>query len=456
MKRFDIKKMICVLLAGLMLACCACTSAPSGEPGAENTVKPAEDPTDAPKPVNSSDRVVRLTAKNTGESRTGKKPDSAFSDAELSFALELFKNGFDKEKNSLISPLSVLLALAMTANGADGETLEEMEAALGGLGIDELNEYLYAYMHSIRNTESVKLDIANSVWYKAFEHEFDPAADGKPLFVPDEAFLEACESIFGAELYSAPFDASTLEAVNNWVKEHTDGMIEKILDDIDPMSVMYLVNTLFFDAKWDTPYYENNVSEGEFRALSGERQPVEMMHSTEGTYLAGKNSVGFAKYYERSGYAFVALLPDEGLSLDEFIAGLTAEELRTMLEEPNEQGVVLASMPKFSFDYSVDLPDALRAMGMNAAFDAGAADFTRMGETAEGYPLYIGNVIHKTRIEVAEQGTRAGAATLVEMNCGSAFNPEVHEVVLDRPFVFMIMDMNAMLPLFIGTLTSVN
>lgn len=456
MKKFKFKKLICLFLAAAMLALCACTAAEKPQNG--STAAPDSTPQNAAEntPSGRGARLRKLSEGVTPASMRGRSADPAFSAAQADFALGLFKNGLTRGENSLVSPLSVLLALAMTANGADGETLAEMERTLGGLSIDELNEYLYTYMNALVSNENAKVNIANSIWYRADEGEFDPAVDCEPLFTPNAEFLAKNAAVYDAEIFSGVFDGELLDALNDWVKEHTDGMIERILDEIDPLSVMYLVNTLLFDAKWDEPYYERNVDTGVFTSIGGERREVEMMHGTEHTFYRGANCTGFAKYYLNSPYAFVALLPDEGVDLYDFINRLTGEELLSMLQNPEQQCAVLTAMPKFSFDYSVELSNALSAMGMASAFNPDAADFSRMGELAQELPLYIGEVIHKTHIEVGELGTRAGAATLVDMRVGSAFNTEIREVTLDRPFVFMIMDMNTNTPLFIGVVTSVN
>lgn len=444
-----VKKVFCIALAALMLALSACTSA--AMPGGTQTGKPANTNT----PVqhsNAGERFVKLSANIAPAQQMGRQPDAAFRKAQADFAVELFKNSLERGENSLVSPLSVMLALAMTANGADNETLAQMERTLG-MPIDELNAYLYSYMKLLAQSSSVKL--ADSIWFKSFEGEFDPAANCEPFFKPNRDFLERNAAIYDADVFSAPFDESTLEALNDWVKKNTDGMIDRMLDEIDPDTVMFLVNTLLFDAEWDEQYFDHQLVDGVFTALSGERQNVEMMHSEEGLWIGDETCSGFLKSYKKSPFAFAALLPEEGTDVNDFIDGLTGERLLSMLGNRWE-GEVHAAMPKFGFDYSVSLVDALRAMGMTDAFDSSIADFSRLGTVAEGYNLCIGDVKHKTHIDVTEAGTRAGAATVVEINAEGAMMPdEIREVVLDRPFVFMIMDMETNVPLFIGALTSV-
>lgn len=442
-----VKKVFCIALAALMLGLAACAPAANGgeAPSPANTKAPVQH-------ANAGERFIRLSANVTPAQQSGKDPDAAFSAAQADFAVELFKNSLERGENSLVSPVSVMLALAMTANGADNETLAQMERTLG-MPIDELNAYLYSYMKLLAQSSSVKL--ADSIWFKSFEGEFDPAANCEPFFKPNRDFLERNAAIYDADVFSAPFDESTLEALNDWVKKNTDGMIDRMLDSIDPRTVMFLVNTLLFDAEWLETYADYQVAEGDvFTAQNGEQQSVTMLNSSENVWIGDGGCSGFIKYYKDGPYAFAALLPDEGTDVNDFIDGLTGERLVSILEN-RWTGEVHVRMPKFGFDYSVSLVDALEAMGMTDAFDPENANFSRLGTVPPGYNLRIGDVKHKTRIDVTETGTRAGAATVVEIYPESAMPPdEVREVVLDRPFVFMIMDMETNVPLFIGALTS--
>ncbi|MBQ5488936.1 MAG: serpin family protein [Clostridia bacterium] len=441
-----VKKVFCIALAALMLGLAACAPAANGgeTPAPANTNAPVQH-------ANAGERFKKLSANIAPAQQSGRQPDAAFRKAQADFAVELFKNSLERGKNSLVSPLSVMLALAMTANGADNETLAQMERTLG-MPIDELNAYLYSYMKLLAGSSSVKL--ADSIWFKADEAELDPAADTEPFFVPNQEFLEKNAAIYDADVFAATFDESTLEALNDWISRNTDGMIDRMLDEIDPRTVMFLVNTLLFDAEWDEQYFDHQLEDGVFTALSGERQSVTMMNSSENVWIGDESCSGFLKYYKDGPYAFAALLPEEGTDLNDFIDGLTGERLVSILEN-RWTGEVHVRMPKFGFDYSVSLVDALEAMGMTDAFDPENANFSRLGTVPPGYNLCIGDVKHKTHIDVAENGTRAGAATVVEIYPESAMPPdEVREVFLDRPFVFMILETETNTPLFIGALNS--
>lgn len=360
------------------------------------------------------------------------------------FAVRLLKStNSSSEGNVLISPLSVLCALAMTANGADGETLAEMEDMFG-MDMQALNLYLYTYLNSLPYGENYKLSVANSIWFK-----------DDNSFVVNGDFLQTNANYYGADIYKAAFDSRTLKDINNWVKQETDKMIPEILDRIPEDALMYLVNALAFEAEWAKIYEKYQVSNGVFTKEDGEKIDVKFMYSDESKYIYDENATGFIKYYKGGKYAFAALLPNEGISVSQYIDSLDAQSLNEMLSN-SERATVMAAIPKFENEFSVEMADILRSMGMTLAFDESLADFGRLGNFSTGN-LYISRVIHKTYISVAEKGTRAGAATVVEVKNESAINMgEPKKVYLDRPFVYMIIDTENNVPFFIGTVMEIN
>lgn len=363
----------------------------------------------------------------------GKDTDKKFISSTADFSIELFKKSVTQDENSLISPLSVMLALSMTANGADKNTLEQMEKVLGNdLTIDRLNEYLYTYVKDLPSEEKSKLNIANSIWFReGLEVEKD--------------FLQKNADYYGAAAYRSPFDEQTVKDINNWVSDKTDKMIDEIIEDIGSDTVMYLINAVCFDAEWADIYKKIDVQSGEFTAFDQSKQNVEFMGSEENIYLEDDNTIGFIKPYKNNKYSFAALLPDEETSLNDYIVSLTGENFMNILENAKETPVK-AYLPKFEYDYDIHLNDALKALGMTEAFGANA-DFTKIRSGGE---LYINDVLHKTFIAVDECGTKAGAVTKVEINV-SYF--ESKPVKLDRPFIYAIIDNSTNLPVFIGTVT---
>ena len=364
----------------------------------------------------------------------GRPPDALFEKAMAEFSIELFKKSVKENENSLISPLSVLLALAMTANGTGGETLAQMEKVLGGdIPLAELNEYLHSYVQGL----SDELKTANSIWFR----------DDKGRLEVKKDFLQKNADYYGAAAYASPFDAQTVKDVNNWVKDNTGKLIDSILEQIDPNDVMYLINAVVFDAKWETVYEKKDVRKDYFEGAKG-KQKVDFMFSDESRYLDDGRATGFIKPYEGGKYSFAAILPNEGISVGEYISSLTGAGFAELLANV-EYTSVNAAMPKFEYDYEFQMNDALIALGMPDAFDSGAADFKNMAVSSMGN-IFIGEVLHKTFITVDEAGTKAGAITKVEMvdECAS---PEGYTVKLDRPFVYAIIDSATNLPVFIGT-----
>ena len=365
--------------------------------------------------------------------------------AATDFGVRLFQTSMEEGKNTLISPLSVLYALAMTANGADGETLAQMQQVLG-MDSDDLNCYMLAYMDLLPEAEEYKMSLANSIWFK-----------DDPNFTVNESFLQTNADYYGSSIYKAAFDEGTRNDINNWVKEHTDEMIPEILDEIPDEAIMYLVNALAFEAQWDDVYDEFQVRDDIFTKEDGTKQDVEMMHADEYKYLSDDLATGFIKYFEGRKYAFAALLPNEGVTVQQYVDSLTGRHLQKMLADP-EEIQVFTCIPKFESEYDIEMSEVLQEMGMTDAFDWCIADFSKLGTyNVDGMNICINRVLHKTFISVAEQGTKAGAATAVEMVAeGAAEIQEYREVILDRPFVYILIDCETNLPFFIGTMMDVN
>ena len=386
-----------------------------------------------------------LTAGVSPNRAKGRPADAAFIGSMADFSTELFKRSVTDGENSLVSPLSVMLALAMTANGADGETLNRMEKLLGGtVPLNALNEYLYSYMQNLPSEHKSKLNIANSIWFRG---------DGESLRVKAD-FLQRNADYYGAAAFSSAFDLQTVNDINAWVKTNTDGMIEKILSEISDLDMLFLINAVMFDAEWQNVYYKHNVRESVFTNIAGAEETVDFMYSGESIYLEDEMATGFIKPYLNGGYSFAALLPNEGVSFESYIESLTGENFLQTIAGARE-AIVEASMPKFRYEYEILMNDALIAMGIPDAFDPVAADFGKMATTTAGNGnIYISRVLHKTFIAVDELGTKAGAVTMVAMTAaGAMMVPDDIKVVnLDRPFIYAIIDNSTNLPVFIGTL----
>ena len=340
----------------------------------------------------------------------------------------------------------MLTLLALAANGASGDTLAQLEAVISpedgpALSIDVYNEYLSAYLRGLPQEEKASLPFANAIWLR----------DNPDLQV-ERSFLQTNADYYGADVYKAPFDTSTVRDINAWVKRATDGQIDKLLTEPPDGGIMlYLINALSFDAEWEKVYEKQQVAAGTFTAADGTREDAQMMHSIESLYLTDGETVGFLKPYAGGRYAFAALLPPEGTDIRDYIAGLTGERFLAAIQGA-ESAVVQAQLPKFEHACSYSMKEPLKAMGVTDAFGP-RADFTRLGRYGNN-GLLLSAVMHKTTITVDERGTKAGAVSAAQIDGGSAPPDKIYTVTLDRPFVYAIVDTETALPLFLGAVFS--
>lgn len=415
------------LISGLTLSLCACNNRSVPSPASQNN----------------------LTNPIHAEAISGQAADDAFIASTADFSIELFRQSVQNStagENILISPESVLSALAMTANGAGGTTRSDMESVLcNGMTMEEFNPYMYTYNNKLTESEDVTFHLANSVWIKDNEEEITVHED----------FLQTDKNYYNADAFLAAFDGETVTDINNWVNANTNGMIPTLLNEIPKGAVMYLINALAFEGTWETPYEEYKINEeGTFTNSNGAEETVPMLNSTEGVYLTGDHATGFIKNYEGGEFAFLALLPEEGMTAEEYVDTLTAEEYLSLYNN-REYRDVIVRIPEFSYEYSTELKEPLSNMGMAGSFSP-SADFTNMADTNTG-ELFISRVLHKTYIELDRAGTKAAAVTAVEIkNEACAIDTEEPPTVfLDRPFVYAIIDTETGLPVFIGIVNTV-
>ena len=424
------RKLISLLLAALLLLSlgAGCGGKVPAQPEASSAPPERRDP-----PSGESVPAEALSSKTWEE---GTPADLA---GALDLALGLLCR--DPAENALLSPASILCALGMAANGAAGETLAGLEAALG-FRIEELNAALGSWLAAL-DREDGPLHLADGIWIS-----------DDPELTVDPAFLSQCREKYGASAEQLPFDGEALERINGFVRENTHGMIDGILEELHRDDMLCLVSALAFEADWAKTYEEDQVRPGLFTAADGREQEAVFLHSTEGSYLEDENCRGFLKYYEGRRYAFAAILPREGLSLEDYLDGLSGEQLRSLLENAGGERVVTAT-PKFTAEDKLELKDALSALGAADAFDPDRADLSALGRCRNGDKLYIGKVLHRTFLKLDEKGTQAGAATAAVIARATSVQAEpTRRVVLDRPFLYLVLDCESGMPLFIGTVNS--
>ena len=356
--------------------------------------------------------------------------------ANTEFGFNLFSElaAQNPAENVFISPLSVAMALAMTYNGAAGETQEAMALALrvGELELGELNGANAALLQMLDGLNpDIEINIANSLWAR---QGVDFSAD----------FLERNREFYRAQVTSLDFaDPGAVDTINGWVDESTNGKIDSILDRINPNHVLFLINAIYFNGTWLFPFNEANTTERTFHLDDGSDKQLPMMsQSGKFQYLKGEGFQALKLPYQKPQVGMYVFLPDPDSDLDEFLENLTAENWGTWHQQFEEgQGDVM--LPRFKLEYEANLNDALTALGMGVAF-GGGADFSAMGPG----DLFIDSVIHKAVVEVNEVGTEAAAVTAVIMaESMAAFK---FDFVVDRPFFFALRDDRTGTVLFMG------
>ncbi len=367
----------------------------------------------------------------------GAESDDAFRAAQASFSLRLMQETVrqDGSANILLSPYSLMQALAMTANGAAGETRTECEEVLGGMEIEVLNDYMLGSL----NQNTAQFQSANSLWLR----------DTNDLRLRD-TFLNNASNYYKADVFKGAFDQDTRNDINNWCSEKTDGQIPEILSEpIPPDAYVYLINAVNFDAKWKTKY-EDEPRDVIFEAANGKNQFAQMMYSDESIYIHDEDAIGFIKPYKDGKYAFAALLPNEGMTPTQYLEQLSPEKFQAVLSN-TEQKTIHAGLPQFSLDYGTALQPILKEMGIKILFEN--ADLSEMIEKSDGY--FVSEIVQKTHIEVDTNGTKAAAATEVGVESGCESEEDSVSIYLTRPFLYMIIDMETDQPVFFGVLNEI-
>lgn len=338
------------------------------------------------------------------------------------------------EANTLFSPLSLNFALGMLGNAAAEEYNIEFDKYFG-VPVEEYNDYLAQYMTNAQPTNSTtSIEIANGVWVN----------EGYTL---QEEYANIVRNSYAAEVVSKAFSSELIEEINEWCFEKTHEMIPEIIDNLSPEATNILINALYFNADWMEPYQEYQVQDVEFKNADNSVSTVVGLHSTAGyAYYENDKATGFSKSYADGRYSFIGILPkSEGdftmydLDLESFLASRSVGKYD-----------VTTMIPKFAFDNSHEMLPMLT----EADFPVDTYVYSNMVNEA---PLGVDRIIQKTAINLTESGTTAAAVTAVIMKNDMMIEEEVklqREVLLNRPFAFMIYDNEAEMPLFIGKITT--
>ncbi|HMV29158.1 MAG TPA: serpin family protein [Anaerolineales bacterium] len=380
-----------------------------------------------------------------------KNPDVSAADLQTlvdgnnAFALDLYQTLRSENGNLILSPFSISLALAMTYAGARGETETQMADVLHFRSQEQTHPAFNALDLALeenpivldKNQEPMQLSIANSVWS---EQSF--------TFLPN--FLDTLSVNYGAGVQLMDFINSpdpSRKVINQWVSDETKDKINDLLPEnsVTSDTKMVLVNAIYFKADWLSPFDANNTYDSTFKLLDGSEVTVPTMgQHLYAPYFVGDGYAALELPYAGESAVMTLLVPDEG-RFEEIESQLNGTMFNEVLSKLAPADVTL-QMPKFKYESSFNLSDALITMGMPLAFDQDHADFSGMTDQQD---LYISNVIHKAFVAVDEKGTEAAAATAVIMEGAGAIMPE-NLLVIDRPFLYFIRDVETGQILFIG------
>ena len=359
--------------------------------------------------------------------------------ANTKFGFNLFHTLSKQQPNQniFISPTSVALALSMTYNGVSGETKQEMTKVLEltGMTPQEINAANQALQNSLQEVDpNVQVSIANSLW-------------AKQGFSLKPEFLQTNQEYYKANLTELDFmnpQAPTI--INNWVSQKTQGKIDRIVEEISPDKLLFLINAIYFKGNWETPFDKSQTANKTFSLLDGtsKQHPMMSQKGLYGYYETDKFQAVSLPYGEEGALAMYIFLPDSNSNLATFLQQLTPEnwnQWMQFLKFRREDGSI--EIPRFKIEYEVELNSTLIALGMAGIFDRSKADFSPMTDDN----VAVDSVKHKTFVEVNEEGTEAAAVTSMEVSFGVPFQMNV-----DRPFFCAIQDHTTGTILFMGTI----
>jgi serine protease inhibitor len=356
-----------------------------------------------------------------------------------SFDFNLFRQAVKEggATNLVLSPLSAKIALAMAYNGATGETREQMARVLGfeGMSLEEVNRRMSQLMDELENAgRGVQVDIANSMWANS------------PI---EKDFAARVSEWYGAQAQSVEaWDATTIERMNAWVSDNTGGRITRMVNDVDPITILILLNALYFKAQWARGFDPALTEDADFHLPDGTAAQVSMMHqSGEYEYYENEDLQMVALPYKGGRMDMCIILPREGKDLSSMLESLDSAKWGQLTGRLTE-GEGNIALPGFKVAYEKELSDTLKALGMKQAFVDGLQGIAQVRG-----PVFIGKVLQKTWMEVNEEGTEAAAATEVDILARAVPEPPF-TMTVDCPFIFVIRDNRTGAPLFLGTIVS--
>ena len=360
------------------------------------------------------------------------------------FSVNLLKQLYKNGEDVFVSPASLYIALGMTANGMEGNTLAQTLTTMGISDADTLNADCRDLQSLLSGNKNSYFKLSNAIWFK----------DSHQEIIKDD-FLRRNEEYFGALIAAVPFDDTLFPTINKWAEQNTDGMIKNLLEPpLDEGAFMFLANALLFDGKWEMKFKAGDTKDGTFHAENGDIT-LPMMHRTDeknATWYEDEAVQATLLDYEDDRTTMLVVLPKD--NLNSVMTNMTADTMSGWLSGMTSCSELTLTLPRFSLTYKEELSDVLKAMGITDAFYRNVADFSRMYDYSKSDGrCWINSVIHQTALEVDESGTRAAAVTIVEMknDCAAA---DAYTVKVDRPFFCAIVDKPTGAVLFEGAINN--
>lgn len=357
------------------------------------------------------------------------------------FGLKLLQQIYDKQPGNIcISPLSLMVDMALCASGADGQTASEMYQVmgLGDMNPSDVDEYCRALTHDLAAVDaSTTFECANSMWFRIIED-----------FVVKQAFIDNAVKYYDAETHMVPFDDGTAEEINNWAASKTHNKIKQVVSAPFSKDIRFLLaNAIYFNGKWSF-VFKNPSYIDVFHGKNGDEE-VEFMTSLGEFGYANLKSCQIASFpYGNGAYELLIAIPNDKYEVLDAIYELSLDETApTVAAVHNRRRTVDVMIPKFKIEQNINFVNPLKQMGMTLPFANGYADFSKMSDL----PLYISDIYQKTYIDVNETGTEAAAVTVIVGDKATSIGPDENPIFhADRPFLYILRETSSRTNLFCG------
>jgi len=419
------KRLLCVLMCFVfIISLCACNKEESGR--SEYSLL---------KDYEKSDSVPDYDF--TSGQATAPEEYEAYTQGAMQFSFDLLAELSKGNTNAAVSTLSLSSSLSMLLNGAQDNTEKEMRKTLAGVGVDYINAGIYYLNSRIQslNSQEDTLIFSQALW---FNDSFDVRAE----------FLQTAINYYKCEAMRLSLgEENSKDEINNWISDSTDGAVENLVDEIDEKALLLITDAAVFCDDWMNPYNKEQIEEGVFHGASSDRDAEFMVSQAQ--YITSSYADGFVKDFKNLPLRFAALLPKEGMTVEEFSREFTALRWQELLASQQGTSFCKVSMPSFKAAFEGDISEILKNMGIKTAFNEEKSDFSHLSNT--GKP-YLSSAMHSTSVTIGPLGAKGGDATLSGEN---TIMEGIPEVTFDRPFVFVIYDNESGVPVFVGVVNQV-